>query len=60
MAAPGLRARKAANLESAIAVLARAEAAGTDEVRLDEDEAQAFAVALTDVRLCLLYTSRCV
>ena len=51
MAAPGLRARKAANLESAIAVLARAEAAGTDEVRLDEDEAQAFAVALTDVRL---------
>lgn len=57
MAAPGLRARKAANLESAIAALARTAEGGrsdggrSDEVRLDEEEAQAFAVALTDVRL---------
>lgn len=51
MAAPGLRARKAANLESAVAALARGGGRAGEEVRLDEAEAQSFAVALTDVRL---------
>lgn len=52
MAARGLRARKAANLERSIAALARTpEGRPSEEVRLDEEEAQAFVVALTDVRL---------
>ncbi|MCA0438836.1 MAG: DUF2017 domain-containing protein [Actinobacteria bacterium] len=60
IAAPGLRARKAANLAAAIELLTRTEmgeVAGTgrgrtrDDVRLTEEEAGGFAVALTDVRL---------
>ena len=52
MAAPGLRARKAANLEAAIGALTReGQDGGEPELRLDEEEAQAFVVALTDVRL---------
>ncbi|WP_116114049.1 DUF2017 family protein [Austwickia chelonae] len=58
MVAPGLRDRKAANLETAIALLS-ADPTGkdsteeTDELLLDQDDAQALAMALTDVRLVL-------
>ena len=45
---PGLRQRKAAGLALAAATLR-----GEDKLRLDEDEARAFLVALTDVRLVL-------
>lgn len=52
ISARGIRARKSANLETAIAALARTgEGRRGDEVRLDEEEAGAFVVALTDVRL---------
>lgn len=45
---PGLRRRKAAGLALAAATLR-----GEDKLRLDEDEARAFLIALTDVRLVL-------
>lgn len=52
MSAPGLRERKADNLRAAIASLHRAGGGRRgDEIRLNEQEAQAFVVALTDVRL---------
>jgi hypothetical protein len=46
----GLRELKAANLATAIAALLDADG---DKVRLDEEQAQAMVVALTDVRLLL-------
>ncbi len=46
----GLRERKAANLATAISALQDAE---DDKVRLDQEQAQAMVVALTDVRLLL-------
>jgi len=46
----GLREGKAANLATAISALL---AADGDKVRLDQDQAQAMVVALTDVRLLL-------
>ena len=46
----GLRERKAANLATAISALLDAEG---DKVRLDQEQAQAMVVALTDVRLLL-------
>jgi Domain of unknown function (DUF2017) len=46
----GLRERKAANLAVAISALQDADA---DKVRLDQEQAQAMVVALTDVRLLL-------
>ena len=46
----GLRERKTANLATAIAVVM---AADGDKVRLDQEQAQAMVVALTDVRLLL-------
>jgi len=46
----GLRERKAANLATAIAVLMGADG---DKVGLDQEQAQAMVVALTDVRLLL-------
>lgn len=46
----GLRERKAANLAAAIAAL---QAPVGDKVRLDQEQAQALVVALTDVRLLL-------
>ncbi|WP_068398498.1 DUF2017 domain-containing protein [Kribbia dieselivorans] len=46
---PGLRARKAANIETALSVLAT----GSGELRLDHGQAVAFMVALTDVRLVI-------
>lgn len=54
MSAPGLRARKALNLSRSIEMLQRAGSGpAEDEMVLDEDEAQAFAVALTDLRLVI-------
>ena len=46
----GLRERKAANLATAISALLDADG---DKVRLDQEQAQAMVVALTDVRLLL-------
>jgi len=46
----GLRERKTANLAAAIAAVT---AADGDKVRLDQEQAQAMVVALTDVRLLL-------
>ena len=46
----GLRERKTANLAAAIAAVM---AADGDKVRLDQEQAQAMVVALTDVRLLL-------
>ena len=46
----GLRERKAANLATAIAALQDSDG---DKVRLDQEQAQAMVVALTDVRLLL-------
>ena len=46
----GLRERKTANLATAIAALLSADG---DTVRLDQEQAQAMVVALTDVRLLL-------
>lgn len=46
----GLRERKAANLATTISALLSAEG---DKVRLDQEQAQAMVVALTDVRLLL-------
>ena len=46
----GLRERKSANLAIAISALLDADG---DKVRLDQDQAQAMVVALTDVRLLL-------
>jgi len=46
----GLRERKAANLASAISAL---QVTDGDKVRLDQAQAQAMVVALTDVRLVL-------
>ena len=49
----GLRERKTANLATAIAALTGVMAADGDKVRLDQEQAQAMVVALTDVRLLL-------
>ena len=50
----GLRERKTANLATAIAALvARDKGRDGDKVRLDQEQAQAMVVALTDVRLLL-------
>lgn len=50
----GLRERKTANLATAIAaLLAPDRGRGGDKVRLDQAQAQAMVVALTDVRLLL-------
>jgi hypothetical protein len=46
----GLRERKAANLATAISALQDADG---DKIRLDQEQAQAMVVALTDVRLLL-------
>jgi hypothetical protein len=46
----GIRERKTANLATAISAL---QAADGDKVRLDQEQAQAMVVALTDVRLLL-------
>ena len=46
----GLRERKTANLATAISAL---QGSDGDEVRLDQEQAQALVVALTDVRLLL-------
>jgi len=51
----GLRERKAANLATAISALLvrEGDSSAGDKVRLDQDQAQAMVVALTDVRLLL-------
>jgi len=49
----GLRERKTANLATAIAAITEVKAADADKVRLDQEQAQAMVVALTDVRLLL-------
>jgi len=51
----GLRERKAANLATAVSALQARDRGGPagDKVRLDQEQAQAMVVALTDVRLLL-------
>ncbi|GAB77109.1 protein of unknown function [Austwickia chelonae] len=57
MVAPGLRDRKASNLQTAMALLAAPADGPTpedpDELLLDQDGAQSLVTALTDVRLVL-------